>query len=141
MQQKQELDVKGPTGITYGFRRELKMPFGEAVQRTREALAAEGFGVLCEIDIKQKLKEKLDVDFRDYIILGACNPPLAVEALQNELDLGLVLPCNVVVYEQGANVVVGVIDAEKLMSIVDNEKLAGTAQAVNEKLGRVIDGL
>ena len=141
MKTKQEVDKNFVTTIGYGFRRELEMPFDQAVQRTRDALAGEGFGVLCEIDIKQKLKEKLGIDFRNYLILGACNPPLAFEALQEEIDLGLLLPCNVVVYEQDAKVAVGVIDAAKMMSVVGNENLNKTAQTVNDKLRRVIEAL
>lgn len=136
-----EADKNNSESIGYGFRRELDMPFAEAVERTRAALAAEGFGVLCEIDIKEKLKEKLGIDFREYLILGACNPPLAFEALQKEIDLGLLLPCNVVVYEQDSKAVVGVIDAAKMMSVVGNEKLDQTANAVGEKLLRMIEAL
>ncbi len=127
--------------IGYGFRRELDVPFNEAVQLTRSALASEGFGVLCEIDMKAKLQEKLGVDFRNYVILGACNPPLAFEALQEEIDLGLLLPCNVVVYENEAGAIVSIIDAGKMMSVVGNERLNQTAQMVNEKLKRVIEGI
>ena len=127
--------------INYGFKREIEAPFDEAVERTRTALAGEGFGILCEIDIKEKLKEKLGVDFGNYMILGACNPPLAYEALQEEIDLGLLLPCNVVVYQEGQKTIVGVIDAARMMSVVGNEQLNKTAQAVNEKLLRVIQGL
>ena len=127
--------------INYGFKREIEAPFDEAVERTRTALAGEGFGILCEIDIKEKLKEKLGVDFGNYLILGACNPPLAYEALQEEIDLGLLLPCNVVVYQEGQKTIVGVIDAARMMSVVGNEELNKTAQAVNEKLLRVIQGL
>lgn len=141
MKTKQETDKNLVTTIGYGFRRELEIPFDQAVQLTRDALAGEGFGVLCEIDIKEKLKEKLGVDFRNYLILGACNPPLAYEALQEEIDLGLLLPCNVVVYEKDSKVAVGVIDAAKMMSVVGNENLNTTAQTVNEKLRRVIDAL
>jgi uncharacterized protein (DUF302 family) len=141
MKTKQEVDKNFVDTIGYGFRRELEMPFDQVVQRTRDALADEGFGVLCEIDIKQKLKEKLGVDFRNYLILGACNPPLAFEALQEEIDLGLLLPCNVVVYEQDSKVAVGVIDAAKMMSVVGNENLNKTAQTVNDKLRRVIEAL
>ena len=141
MKTKQVTDKNFVTTIGYGFRRELEMPFDQAVERTREALAGEGFGVLCEIDIKEKLKEKLGIDFRNYLILGACNPPLAFEALQEEIDLGLLLPCNVVVYEQDAKVAVGVIDAAKMMSVVGNENLNKTAQTVNDKLRRVIEAL
>ena len=127
--------------ITYGFKRELKMPFKDAVERARTALADEGFGVLCEIDIKEKLKEKLGVDFGNYVILGACNPPLAFEALQEEIDLGLLLPCNVVVYEEGSKTIVGAVDAARMLSIVGNERLGKTAATVNEKLLRAIEAM
>lgn len=95
--------------------------------------------MLSEIDIKEKLKEKLGVDFRRYVILGACNPALAYETLQEEIDIGLLLPCNVIVYEQGGRTVVSVVDAAKMLSVVGNPKLESTAQKVNEKLRRVID--
>ena len=127
--------------INYGFRRELESPFDEAVARAKAALTTEGFGVLCEIDIKEKLKEKLGVDFRNYVILGACNPSLAFEALKEEIDLGLLLPCNVVVYEEDSKTVVAAIDAGKMMTVVGNGNLDKTAGAVNEKLQRVIESL
>ena len=127
--------------IGYGFGRTLDLSFTEAVERAREALKSEGFGVLCEIDIKEKLKEKLGVDFRNYLILGACNPPLAYQTLQEELDIGLLLPCNVVVYEQDGRSVVTAVDAVKMLSVVGNPKLESTASQVNEKLRRVIDSL
>ena len=127
--------------INYGFKREVKMPFQDAVERARTALADEGFGVLCEIDIRAKLQEKLGVDFGNYMILGACNPPLAYEALQEEIDLGLLLPCNVVVYEDGPRTIVGAIDAARMMSVVGNEGLTKTAEAVNEKLQRAIEAI
>ena len=125
----------------YGYKRALPVSFSEAVARAREALQAQGFGVLCEIDIKEKLKEKLNVDFRNYVILGACNPPLAYQTLQVELDIGLLLPCNVVVYEQDNGSVVAAIDASKMLSVVGNPQLEATAQEVNEKLRRVIDSV
>jgi uncharacterized protein (DUF302 family) len=141
MQTKQGIIKNDYTTIGYGFRRELEVPFAEAVERTRAALSGEGFGVLSEINIKDKLKEKLGVDFQNYVILGACNPPLAYAALQEEIDLGLLLPCNVVVYEQDSRSIVAAIDAAKMMSMVDNEKLAKTAELVNEKLRRVIENV
>ena len=128
-------------GIGYGYGRTLAVPYTNAVERAREALKAEGFGILCEIDIKEKLKEKLGVDFRNYLILGACNPPLAYQTLQQELNIGLLLPCNVVVYEESGRSVVAAIDALKMMSVVDNPELVATAGQVNEKLRRVIDSL
>jgi uncharacterized protein (DUF302 family) len=107
----------------------------------KESLTTEGFGVLCEIDIKEKLKEKLGVDFRDCIIPGACNPPLAYQTLQAEIDIGLLLLCNVIVYEQGGKAVVPAIDAATMMTVVGNSQLQATAKQVNEKLRRVINSL
>ena len=127
--------------IGYGYSRTLDLPYSQAVERAREALKAEGFGVLCEIDIKEKLKEKLGVDFRNYVILGACNPLLAYQTLQEELGIGLLLPCNVVVYEQDGRSVVAAIDAAKMLAVVGNPNLEAPAGQVNEKLRRVIDSL
>lgn len=125
----------------YGYSRTLDVPYSEAVRRAHEALKAEGFGVLCEIDIKEKLKEKLDVDFRNYVILGACNPALAHQSLQEEINIGLLLPCNVIVYEQDGRSVVSAVDAARMLSVVGNPKLESMASQVNEKLFRVIDNL
>jgi uncharacterized protein (DUF302 family) len=125
----------------YGYRRELHLPFEESLLQTREALQSEGFGVLCEIDMKEKLREKLGVDFRNYVILGACNPPLAHSALQQDLDIGLLLPCNVIVYEWNSGSVVAAIDAKKMMSVTGNPNLETTAQTVNEKLQRAIESI
>lgn len=125
----------------YGYSRTFNLGYAEMLERTREALKTEGFGVLCEIDIKEKLKAKLGVDFRNYIILGACNPPLAYETLQEEINIGLLLPCNVIVYEEDGRTVVSAVDAAKMLSVVGNPKLESTAATVNEKLRRVIDSL
>lgn len=111
------------------------------MERARKALGVEGFGVLCEIDIHGKLKEKLGVEFPDYVILGACNPALAYEALQEEIGIGLLLPCNVVVYDDGGRTVVSAVDAARMLSIVGNPRLSSSADQVNEKLHRVIDNL
>ena|SRR5688500_9085482 len=129
------------SGTTYGHRKTLTVPFAQALERTRDALRQEGFGVLCEIDIKSKLKEKLGVEFRDYVILGACHPPSAYETLQEEIDIGLFLPCNVIVYERDGQSVVCAIDAEKMMDAVGNPELAAVAARVNEKLKRVVNSL
>jgi uncharacterized protein (DUF302 family) len=126
---------------SYGYHRVLDIPWNTAVQRVKEALVAEGFGVLCEIDISEKLKEKLGIDFYHYLILGACNPPLARQALEEEPDLGLLLPCNVVVYEREGRVVVSAIDVDKMLSIVGNPRLEIVAKPINEKLRRVIDSI
>ena len=126
----------------YGFSKTVDLPFEETVEKARVALKAEGFGVLCEIDIKEKLKEKLGVDFRNYVILGACNPPLAYKVLQQEIDIGLLLPCNVVVYEtdEAKKSVVAAIDAKTMLSVVgaNNATINAVATEVNEKLQRVV---
>ena len=127
--------------VGYGYGRMLDLPFDIAVQRTRDALKSEGFGVLCEIDIREKLKEKLGVDFANYIILGACNPPFAHRALQEEMNLGLLLPCNVVVYETGGKSFAAAIDAAKMLSVVGNPALETVASQINDKLRRMIDSL
>ena len=130
-----------PQPSKYGFSKTVNLPYDQAIKKTRAALQQEGFGVLTEIDLKQKLKEKLGVDFRRYIILGTCNPPLAYETLQQEIDIGLLLPCNVIVYEQDDGAVVSAVDAGKMLSVVGNPNLEATARTINEKLRRVIDSL
>ena len=126
----------------YGFSKTVDLPYEGAVEKAKNALKEEGFGVLCEIDIKQKLKEKLDVDFRNYVILGACNPPLAYKTLQEEIGIGLLLPCNVIVYETdvAGKSVVSAINAETMLSVVggNNVTLNAVATEVNEKLKRVV---
>jgi uncharacterized protein (DUF302 family) len=125
--------------VGYGYARSLDLQFEVAVQQARESLKSEGFGVLCEIDIKDKLKEKLGVDYTKYLILGACNPQLAYNALQQEINIGLLLPCNVVVYEKDGKSIVAAVDAAKMLSVVGNPEMEPTARQVNEKLRRVID--
>ena len=129
----------------YGFSKTVDLSYSVAVEKTRAALQQEGFGVLCEIDIKGKLKEKLGVDFRNYVILGACNPPLAFKTLQQEIDIGLLLPCNVIVYEtdEAGKSVVAAIDAKTMLSVVgqNNATLNDVASEVNERLERVVNQL
>lgn len=125
----------------YGYRRELENSFDKTLEKTREALQSEGFGVLTEIDLKEKFKAKLDADFRNYVILGACNPSLAHTALQEDLDIGLLLPCNVVVYESNGGSVVAAIDASKMLSVAENPNLEKTAETVNEKLRSAIESI
>lgn len=125
----------------YGIRRDLDIPFQDALSRTREALKNEGFGVLTEIDMKSKLKERLDKDFREYVILGACNPGFAFEALENDLDIGLLLPCNVVIYEGEGGTVVSAIDPEKAMSIAGDPAIEPIAKQVGEKLRSAIESI
>jgi uncharacterized protein (DUF302 family) len=134
----------GPTGHStrYGYGRTLDLAFGPALDRTRSALQAEGFGVLFEIDLRAKLQEKLGVAFRNYVILGACSPPIAHRALLEELDLGLLLPCNLIVYEaEDGRSVVKAIDALQMMSVTGNKNLEPGGVEVNERLRKVIDGL
>lgn len=135
------LDQKTIEQIGYGFSRTLDLPMAQAIERVKLTLKDEGFGVLSEINITDKFKEKLGVDFRNYVILGACNPPIAYQALQLEAALGLLLPCNVVVYEEGEKTVVAAIDAARMMSIVGNPDLESAAAQVNEKLKRAIANL
>mgnify|MGYP002780453804 CR=1 FL=1 len=127
----------------YGISTTVALPYAEAVERTKEALAGEGFGVLAEIDIAAALKKKLDVDFRPYVILGACNPPLAHQALQAERDIGLLLPCNVVVYADDAEgrSVVAAMDPEEALSLTGNEQIGPLAAQVKERLRRVLESL
>lgn len=117
----------------------VDLPFEDAVARMEAGLKNEGFGVLCKIDIQAKLKEKLGVEFPRYVILGACNPPLAYQALQEEINLGLLLPCNAIVYERNGQVHVGVVDAEKMLSVVGNPGMEPMARDVNRKLRSVVN--
>ncbi len=127
--------------IRYGFKKELKMPYEEAVAKVTEALKKEGFGILTEIDVREKMKEKLGVDFNQYVILGACNPPNAYRALQAEPDIGLMLPCNIIVYESGGKTVLGVIKPTVAMQMIDNKALAQTAVEVEGRLKKVFDSV
>lgn len=122
----------------YGFGQKVDLPYSEAVEKTRVALKDEGFGVLCEIDVQKTLKEKQGVDFRPYVILGACNPPLAHRALEAELDLGLLLPCNVVVYEVDGGSMVEAMDPEPVLGMVGNPQLEPIASEVKARLQRVV---
>jgi uncharacterized protein (DUF302 family) len=123
----------------YGFSRKVDAGYDDAVLRVREALQREGFGVLTEIDVRSTLKKKLDVDFRKYVILGACNPPFAHKALSAELEIGLLMPCNVIVYENDqGGVTVAAQDASMLATVTGNGALSELAAAVNDKLRRAI---
>jgi len=115
--------------------------FDEAVARTRELLAGEGFGVITEVDVRETMKKKLGVDFRNYLILGACNPPLAHKALQAEDKIGVLLPCNVIVQETDAGVEVAAMDPVAAMGTIGNQELEGVAAEVKARLDRVVGGL
>ena len=125
----------------YGYKKSSTLSYEEAIKRTKEELKKEGFGMLTEIDVKETLKKKLNVDFNKYVILGACNPPFAHKSLQAELDIGLMLPCNVIVYEKDDKVVVAAIKPTVAMKMIENEPLNKIAEEVESKIKRVIDSL
>jgi uncharacterized protein (DUF302 family) len=126
----------------YGFTRVVKLGYEEAIEKVTEELKKEGFGVLTEIDVKATLKNKLNVDFKPYKILGACNPPFAYKALQIEEQIGLLLPCNVVVYVNDKNeTVVATINPIVSMQAVKNDKLGEVAETIQSKLKNVISNL
>jgi len=127
----------------YGLRVVLGLDYERAVERATAALKAEGFGVLTSIDVKATLKQKLDADFRRYVILGACNPPLAHRALSADLDVGLLLPCNVIVYEDGPgrSVVAAMAPASALGVAGGNPDLASVAKEADQRLRRALGSL
>jgi uncharacterized protein (DUF302 family) len=127
----------------YGLRVTLNHPFDEALGLATDALKEQGFGVLTTIDVRQTLKAKLNRDFRRYVILGACNPPLADRALHAELEIGLLLPCNVVVYETGASssIVAAMAPLAALGIVSDNDALAAVAREADERLRRALTSL
>ena len=127
---------------SYGFGTTLNAPFGEAVERTKEALKAEGFGVLSTIDVEQTLREKLGIDFEPYVILGACNPQLAYRGLQAEHELGLLLPCNVIVHSHAGKTAVSIVDPAQMLGVVgENAELSAVAEEAGVRLRRVVASL
>lgn len=125
--------------MTYSFSKKVDLSYEDALQKVTDELQKEGFGILTEIDVRATLKKKLDVDYNKYKILGACNPALAHQALSAEPEIGLLLPCNVVVFEDDDhNTVVAAIDAKAMMSIVGRDDIAPIAEQVNQKLIKVI---
>jgi uncharacterized protein (DUF302 family) len=128
---------------SYGYTKNLgSIAFDDAIERTTSALKQEGFGVLTEIDVKSTLKKKLDVDFRKYKILGACNPPLAHQALSNELLIGLLLPCNVVVFEEDdGTVTVSAVNPSEMFKVVENPAMEGVAEQVDAKIKNVLKAI
>lgn len=127
----------------YGISTTVALPYADAVEKTRAALSEQGFGILSEIDVAATLKNKLDVDFRPYVILGACNPPLAHRALNAERDIGLLLPCNVVVYagDQNGESVVAAMDPEAALELSGNEEVRAVAHEVRARLQRVLEAV
>ena len=127
----------------YGIGVTLDLPYEQAVERTREELAKEGFGILTEIDVRATLRKKLDVEFRPYVILGACNPPMAHKALEAEIDIGLLLPCNVVVYaaDEPGKSVVAAMDPEEALKLTGNPGIESVARDVRNKLEAALNRL
>jgi uncharacterized protein (DUF302 family) len=132
---------RGTDMIHYGFTKELDIPYETVIARAKESLKTEGFGVLTEIDVKEKMKEKLGLDMKKYIILGACNPPNAYKAILAEENIGLMLPCNVIVYEKGGKTVLSIIRPTVAMQMIDNVELQKLAQAVEGQLKKAFDAI
>ena len=124
-----------------GFQSILNLPYESALEKVTDALKSEGFGILTSIDVKETMKKKLDVDFRKYTILGACNPPLAHKALTARPDVGLLLPCNVIVYEEGNTTVVNIIDPISMTNFIDDQSLVAVANEARQRLKRVSDAI
>ncbi len=130
--------------MNYGYSTTLDLSYEEAIEKVTEALKTEGFGVLTEIDVQATMKKKIDVDMERYVILGACNPHLAHQALQAEKGIGLMLPCNVIVYEDTANgkSVISIVNPDTMLGVVpDNEDLNKVAEAARTKLMNVFETL
>ncbi len=127
--------------MNYGFSKDINLPYDKAVEKVTEELKKEGFGVLTSIDVKETLKKKIDVDFKKYVILGACNPPLAHKALESEEQLGLLLPCNVIVYENNGGSTVSFFDPMIMTQLIDNDQLKAVAEEVQSKMKKVYEAV
>jgi uncharacterized protein (DUF302 family) len=125
----------------YAYRAKLDMPYEQAIEKVTAELKKEGFGVLTEIDVQATFKKKLDADFRKYAILGACNPPLAHRALNTQIDAGLLLPCNVIVYEEDGGSVVSILNPISMLGVVENPALNPVAEDARSRLHRVHEAL
>jgi uncharacterized protein (DUF302 family) len=127
--------------MEYGFTKTVALSYEEAINKATEELKKEGFGVLTTIDVKETLKKKLNVDFDRYIILGACNPPFAYEALKAEESVGLLMPCNVVVHENAGSVKISFFNPSLIAMVSDNPKLKELAVNLTEKIKKVMDSI
>ena len=127
--------------MQYGFSKTVDMPYEQAIEKITAELKKEGFGVLTSIDVKETLKQKINVDFKKYAILGACNPPIAHRALQEEEELGLLLPCNVIVYEKENKTRISIFDPMVMTWIMENDNMKPIATEVQEKLQRVLKAI
>jgi uncharacterized protein (DUF302 family) len=126
---------------TYGYRKKMNTTFEKTIEKTKEELKKEGFGVLTEIDIKTTLKNKINADVDNYTILGACHPPSAYQSIQSEMEIGLMLPCNVIVYEKDGSVFVSAIKPSVAMGMIENVDLGEIASEIELRLKTVIDSL
>ncbi|QCS44496.1 DUF302 domain-containing protein [Natrinema versiforme] len=127
--------------MSYTLRTQVEGEFDDIVEKTIDTLEDEGFGVLCDIDVRETLKKKLDEDFRQYRILGACNPQLAHQGLEHDLELGTLLPCNVVVYDDDDGVVVSAVDPQRLIGVADDDELDPIGDDAYERFERVLESL
>jgi len=127
--------------MQYGFSKTVDLPFEQTIEKVTAELKKEGFGVLTSIDVKDTLKQKINVDFKKYTILGACNPPIAHKALQEEEEIGLLLPCNVIVYEKDGKTRVSIFDPMVMTWIMENDQMKPIAIEVQEKLQRVLKAI
>jgi uncharacterized protein (DUF302 family) len=136
-----KFDIRRMRIMNYGFSKTVEMTFEQAIEKVTTELKNEGFGVLTSIDVKETLKQKIDVDFKKYTILGACNPPIAHKALLEEEELGLLLPCNVIVYEKDNKTNISVFDPMVMTWVIDNDNMQPIATEVKEKLQRVLEAV
>ncbi|PGF14125.1 hypothetical protein CP556_24105 [Natrinema sp. CBA1119] len=127
--------------MSYTLRTQVDGEFDDVVAETTDALEDEGFGVLCDIDVRETLEKKLDEDFRQYRILGACNPQLAHQGLEDDLELGTLLPCNIVVYDDDDGVVVSAVDPQRLIGVAENDDLDPIGDDAYERFERVLESL
>jgi uncharacterized protein (DUF302 family) len=127
--------------MNYGITKTIELSYEQAIEKVTEELKKEGFGVLTTIDVKETLKKKLDVDFQKYIILGACNPPFAYEALKAEEQIGLLMPCNVIIYEKEGKTVVSAFNPSAIAAVSGNEKLNEISAKLNEKIYKVLESI
>lgn len=139
--EKRRIDTRRISMINYGFTKELNLAYETVVDLAREALKKEGFGIMTEINVQKKMKEKLGIDMSQYMILGACNPPSAYRAILIEENIGLMLPCNVIVYEKGGKTLLSVIRPTVAMQMVDNVELQKVSEEVEEKLKMSFDAV
>ncbi|MCK5052103.1 MAG: DUF302 domain-containing protein [Candidatus Cloacimonetes bacterium] len=127
--------------INYGFYKELNVSFGEILKQLPEKVKDQGFGIVSQIDMKEKFKEKLGIEFKEYTILGLCDPASAIKSIQTEQSIGLMLPCNMVVFEKDDKTVVSIIKPTIAMSMIENEKLESISRKVEERLKKIFDSI